>query len=220
MDYLKIDGADWRKIFVCGDLHGCYDPLMAELERIGFDFEHDLLIAVGDLIDRGEQNVECLDLMNLPWFRSVAGNHEMMAWATIFGDLHPQHWVSNGGGWYYTCDADQAILARQLIARLPFLPNVIEVTTTSGQKIVVTHADYPDDVYQYGKEINWDQAHWSRQRIIKAKNGEPAGIAGADQFIFGHSPVKTPLAVENLLYIDTGAIWSKTLTILCIQGGE
>jgi serine/threonine protein phosphatase 1 len=66
--YQRINGADWRNIFVVGDLHGCYTLLMNELEKVSFDPARDLLISVGDLVDRGAENVECLDLITMPWF--------------------------------------------------------------------------------------------------------------------------------------------------------
>ncbi|GDG88624.1 serine/threonine-specific protein phosphatase 1 [Escherichia coli] len=76
--YEKIDGSKYRNIWVVGDLHGCYTNLMKKLETIGFDTKKDLLISVGDLVDRGAENVECLELITFPWFRAVRGNHEHM----------------------------------------------------------------------------------------------------------------------------------------------
>ncbi len=76
--YQRINGADWRNVWVVGDLHGCYTNLMNRLDAVGFDPAQDLLVSVGDLIDRGTENVECLDLINQPWFRAVRGNHEQM----------------------------------------------------------------------------------------------------------------------------------------------
>ena len=76
--YQRINGDDWRNVWVVGDLHGCYTNLMSRLDAVGFDPAQDLLISVGDLIDRGSENVECLDLINQPWFRAVRGNHEQM----------------------------------------------------------------------------------------------------------------------------------------------
>ncbi|MEI9179479.1 metallophosphoesterase, partial [Pseudomonas aeruginosa] len=52
--------------------------LMNKLDTIGFDNKKDLLISVGDLVDRGAENVECLELITFPWFRAVRGNHEQM----------------------------------------------------------------------------------------------------------------------------------------------
>ncbi|KCY63714.1 calcineurin-like phosphoesterase family protein [Acinetobacter baumannii 1288284] len=37
---------------------------MTRLKEIGFDFENDLLVAVGDLVDRGIQNEECISLID------------------------------------------------------------------------------------------------------------------------------------------------------------
>lgn len=61
--YQRINGDSYQNIYVVGDLHGCYDLLMAELEKVEFNKETDLLISVGDLIDRGKQNLECLQLL-------------------------------------------------------------------------------------------------------------------------------------------------------------
>ena len=40
------------RLFSMGDLHGMYNLLMAKLEQICFDFDKDLLVSVGDLVDR------------------------------------------------------------------------------------------------------------------------------------------------------------------------
>lgn len=48
------------RLFVVGDIHGCYDLLMQQLERVQFNFEKDLLIAVGDLVDSGPDSLKCL----------------------------------------------------------------------------------------------------------------------------------------------------------------
>lgn len=37
-----------------------------KLETIGFDTKKDLLISVGDLVDRGTENVECTELITFP----------------------------------------------------------------------------------------------------------------------------------------------------------
>ncbi len=55
--YHRIDGTKYRNVWVVGDLHGCYTRLMSELHRVDFDPAQDLLISVGDLIDRGTENV-------------------------------------------------------------------------------------------------------------------------------------------------------------------
>ncbi|WP_312110105.1 metallophosphoesterase, partial [Pantoea septica] len=53
MHYQYLNGENWQNIWVVGDLHGCRRQLDALLLEKGFDKRSDLLISVGDLIDRG-----------------------------------------------------------------------------------------------------------------------------------------------------------------------
>ena len=66
-----------QRVFAVGDLHGEITALNEKLVEIGFNKDADLLISVGDLIDRGEDSLACLSLIhNEPWFHAVRGNHE------------------------------------------------------------------------------------------------------------------------------------------------
>ncbi len=113
--YSRIDGSGYRNIWVVGDLHGCYTRLMSELHRVDFDPTQDLLISVGDLIDRGTENVECLELLQMPWFRSVMGNHERLMIDALSPAGNVNNWLMNGGQWFFMLDADREILARALV---------------------------------------------------------------------------------------------------------
>lgn len=53
-------------IFVVGDIHSCYSLLMQKLGEHNFDFDNNLLISVGDLIDKGPENIDCLTFINQP----------------------------------------------------------------------------------------------------------------------------------------------------------
>lgn len=73
---------------------------MNRLNEIGFDFENDLLVAVGDLVDRGSQNHECVDLLQNDWFTSVRGNHEdLCIWGAENNAAVKCH-IDNGGEWF------------------------------------------------------------------------------------------------------------------------
>ncbi len=217
--YQRINGEEWRRVLVCGDLHGCYTNLMNRLDVVGFDPAQDLLISVGDLIDRGTENVECLDLINQPWFRAVRGNHEQMMLDAVMSAGSILHWMQNGGSWFYNLDADQQILAKSLVRKAAELPLIIEVEK-GGKKFVICHADYPHDEYEYGKPVDSQQAIWSRERISLSIDGFSSSISGADLFIFGHTPALQPMRIKNQLYIDTGAVFNGNLTLYELSGGE
>lgn len=65
--------------YVVGDVQGCYDPLRRLLDLIRFDPSKDTLISVGDLINRGPDNVGVLRLVRSlgQSFRVVLGNHDL-----------------------------------------------------------------------------------------------------------------------------------------------
>lgn len=78
--YQRINGSDWRNIWLMGDLHGCFALLMNRLRQLRFDPRADLLISVGDLIDRGPQSADCLGLLRCRWFRAVRGIMSRWRW--------------------------------------------------------------------------------------------------------------------------------------------
>lgn len=220
--YQKINGDDWRKVLVCGDLHGCYTNLMNRLDDIGFDPEQDLLVSVGDLIDRGTENVECLDLINQPWFRAVRGNHEQMMLDALLNGGSYGHWVGNGGGWdifLKLSDYEWAMRLESLLTKVEELPLIIEVTKC-GKTFVICHADYPHDEYVFGKPVDTELVIWNRERVSDAQDGIMREITGAHLFIFGHTPARNPMNFSNQLYIDTRAVFTGNLTLYELSGGE
>ncbi|WP_145572833.1 metallophosphoesterase [Yersinia mollaretii] len=213
--YHKINGSEYRRIFVVGDIHGCYKKLMDALERVQFERAVDLLVSVGDLADRGPQNIECYELINANWFRAVRGNHEQMA-IEVLAEGEADTWMANGGRWFFLLDDSKRSQVEELIKRAGQLPLVLEITTDRG-KYVIAHADYPSNEYVYGRPINEHLVVWNRKRLNAAMKGESEEITGADKFIFGHTPLVKPLLFKNQLYIDTGAVFGNTLTLIQIQ---
>lgn len=218
--YRKIDCSKYRQVLVVGDLHGSFDKLMKALKNEGFDREKDLVVCVGDLIDRGEKNLECLGLILEPWFETVLGNHEVLALDAIstpsFQALN--NWVYNGGNWYY--DLEDRGLADLLLEKVKELPYVIELNLPQNiehKKIVVCHTDYPEDSYEYGKPVDKFDIVWSRDRI---NNHSEVVVEGADLFIHGHTPLKEVAKYGNRLYIDTGAVFGGKLTIIQVNENE
>ena len=75
---------NYKRILAVGDIHGMYDKLIALMDKVQFNPDEDLLIFLGDYIDRGQQSLECLDyVMNLQKqyperVICLKGNHEAM----------------------------------------------------------------------------------------------------------------------------------------------
>lgn len=209
--YQRIDIRRWRQTFIAGDLHGCYDKLMQALGEHHFDPQTDLLICVGDLIDRGSQNLECLRLLDEPWFYCVCGNHEQMAFEGL-GSGDTLLWEMNGGGWYFHLPPDSRGEARDRLLNCTALPLIIELVSEEWCG-VVAHADYPASRYEWQKPVDRHQVVWNRERLHNSMKGKGDFIEGAQGFWFGHTPLNAPYDAWNQHYIDTGAVFGNELTL-------
>jgi len=64
--------------YAIGDVQGCYDSLMALLEKIAYQPQQDTLWFAGDLVNRGPKSLECLRFIKQqPNVQVVLGNHDL-----------------------------------------------------------------------------------------------------------------------------------------------
>lgn len=206
--YQRIEGSHWRHVWVVGDIHGCFSLLMTHLHQHRFDPWQDLLVSVGDVIDRGPDSLRCLKLLRESWIVAVRGNHEQMALDAL-ATGEPFHWFMNGGSWF--AQAEQPA-ARSSLEECRDLPWILELRCQNGIH-AIAHADYPDEDYQWQKEVDLRRVLWDRSRLMSKGNG----IRGADHFWFGHTPLRQRLDRDNLHYIDTGAVFGGELTLVQLQ---
>ena len=53
-----------RKIFAVGDIHGCYDKLVAMMKILPWDKDNgDVLLFIGDYVDRGPQSRDVVEFL-------------------------------------------------------------------------------------------------------------------------------------------------------------
>lgn len=213
--YQRIEGRMWRHVWVVSDIHGCYQRLMDELKRRHFNPYEDLLISVGDMIDRGPDSVKCLQLINEKWFRAVRGNHEQMAIDSLDNNDFAL-WTMNGGTWFAHLERDQKPHALALLNDCRHLPHIIEITCANGLN-VIAHADYPATEYRWQKPVSAQRVLWDRDRLMGFMVGKGQGISDADHFWFGHTPVDRRYDFDNLHYIDTGAVFDGYFTLAQLQ---
>lgn len=206
------------KLWAVGDIHGCYNLLMNRLNEIGFDFENDLLVAVGDLVDRGTQNIECIELLSKPWFTSVRGNHEDLCIWGLSNRAAMQCHVENGGEWFYMLDGQAMYNIAKTFAELPV---ALEVNH-GGKKYGFVHGHIEQNNWdefkntfsseQLGRNPS-DLAMWGRDRLDEEKK-QYTHVSGIDVVIMGHTVTQKPCKRDNCYWIDTGAVHWGTMTIL------
>jgi serine/threonine protein phosphatase 1 len=180
---IEVNHPDSR-VFVVGDIHGRFDLLEKELDKLGFDEEMDFLFSVGDLVDRGPYSNQAVDYVFKPWFHAIRGNHEEMC----APDSGGTHWhISNGGKWFADMlDADEN-KARDFAAVLRDLPLALEVQLADGRLMGLVHAEYPcltrkDEMYLtdwaevqelvklHGEKENqeYNPFLWNRDQVYRA----------------------------------------------------
>ncbi|WCL55603.1 metallophosphoesterase [Gimibacter soli] len=196
--------ADDGRLFVCGDLQGCYDELMAALDAAAFDRQCDQVLALGDLIDRGPKSFECLMLLHEPWFRSILGNHEDMMVRALNSDWDLPMWRSNGGTWFEGLTPDQQERVWWLVDDpLPRLPLGMTIVLPDGGKVGLIHGDPPHDwLRAVDGSHPRNSALWGRTRSACQ---DQSLVQNVDLVLVGHTPGASVLQLGNVYYLDTGA---------------
>ena len=194
--------------YAVGDIHGCFDKLQDALEAIGFDTSKDRLFSVGDLVDRGPQSDDVTEWLKLPWFHAVSGNHEDMAMRWPEGNMDSANYLCNGGGWMIANPRARQV---EIADALSVLPLAIEVDTANGP-VGLVHADCPDlswtafttrlksEMSNKARRSLRDVVMWDRTRI---ESMDDRGVTDVHAVLVGHTPVRMPVALGNVLHIDT-----------------
>jgi serine/threonine protein phosphatase 1 len=214
--YENLDGKD----YVCGDIHGCYEELIAALDHIKFDYGKDRLFCVGDVVDRGTDNVLSISLYSCPWFKTVIGNHELMILNEYFGN------VGNGNKWVYdmlTSGFPHKVRAvRRFQSIINELPSAIDIEF-NNRKYGIIHAELPAGVEHWDEIANAHDARdtFYAQGFIWGRLVHSAKITvdviGIDYLFTGHTIVKEPKKMGKQIFLDTGFYRTGKISIVDIS---
>lgn len=200
--------------FVIGDLHGMVELLLAAMDQVGYDPACDRIFSVGDLIDRGPHSHRAAEVLRIPGFHAVKGNHECMLLDVVdaFGiesPTVPEIYVRNGLGWWRDTPITRR---REIVDAIRDLPLVMEVETERGS-VGFVHAEVPAGMnwqqfcveIDRGGEAITELATWSRERV---KAGDERGVTGIGRVFVGHTPMSAGVQrLGNVYYVDTGAVF-------------
>ncbi len=202
-----------RKLFAVGDIHGCFEKLSALMDKINIDFQKDMLIFLGDYVDRGPASFEVVEyLIDLKKKHAdniifLKGNHEELFLDYLDGK-NRLVFLSNGG--QKTIESymsnhknkDKNPVPKDHISFFQSL----ELFYATDDYIFV-HAGLKKKVpleEQVSEDLLWIRKKFIRSRYYFGK-----------QVIFGHTPFPEPLVQSEKIGIDTGAVFGKKLT--CVE---
>jgi serine/threonine protein phosphatase 1 len=201
------------RIFAIGDVHGCLDKLMVLMDRIDIDFQKDQLVFLGDYVDRGPKSKEVVDyLIDLASKQDglifLKGNHEEML-EKYLGGTDRRMFLENGGRATlksYSIKDDkrrEAVVPPEHVAFF----NALHLYHETSSHIFVHGGLRPHIPLE--KQDPWDML-WIRDEFIYSD------FDFGKEVIFGHTPFRQPLVLENKIGIDTGAVYGNKLTCVVL----
>lgn len=227
---LKND-SPYKKIFVVADIHGCFDKLMSLWKKLEVT-DNDLVIFLGDYIDRGAQVAETikwiLEQSKRENFIFLRGNHEQMMLDTFQKRMDKITWLFNGGQTTIRglskLKAEDKIFIEQFLNFVENLP--LSYSIEIGERtFFFCHAGV--DSSKPLEEQTEDFLLWAREEFFDTYDGEAVIIGGHSpvqafkRFGVADNPRPVKLPDRNILLMDTGSfIRSGKISAVDILTGE
>ena len=138
-----------ENIYIISDVHGCYKTLLVLIDLFP-NKQNSKICFVGDVIDRGKNSYEVVELIINNKYDCVRGNHESLFIENTSYDYFKivpkgdsNHWFSKCGGKETLDSYTSYETYKKHWSFLEFLPHYIEYKdykTTDGRYLVVSHS--------------------------------------------------------------------------------
>lgn len=205
-----------QRLIAIGDIHGCSAALEALVDAID-PSPDDILVALGDYVDRGPDSKGVIDrliaLQKRCQLVCLHGNHEEMMLDVVRDNQPPYHWLQYGG--VETLDSyrfagDMKVIPKE---HFDFFAGMVDFYETEHAFFV--HANYAPDVpleKQPRRMLRWQkltdylpEPHFSGKRAFVGHTHDRGGE------IF---------AIEHLVCLDTFCYGGGWLTAMEVHTGQ
>jgi len=193
-----------ERIFAFGDVHGCLRELQALVEKVPCGPD-DLLVFLGDYIDRGPDSRGVIDFLldlegRFPLTVFLKGNHEAMFMDYLAG-RDRVNFLFNGGGKTLQSyqKGEELDIPPEHLAFLNRLPLYYETAN-----FVFVHAGLRPGCPVAGQRE--EDLLWIRGEFLHSDYDWGKTV------VFGHTPQVEPMLQVNKIGLDTGAVYGHSLT--------
>lgn len=219
------------KVDIIGDVHGCYDELIALINKLEYTFKNDLpihkdgrkLAFIGDLTDRGPHSIKVIEFIydlvknNLAFY--TPGNHCNKLYRYFLGNKVQ---ISHG---LETTDAEFKSLPtkRQKEVRKKFMvlyegaPLYLQL---DDGNLIIAHAGIREDYIGLTDNKVKTFVLYGDITGEKMPDGRPVRrdwakhYQGKKTIVYGHTPVREVRSINNTYNIDTGCVFGGKLSAL------
>src|SRR5882672_11193743 len=214
---------------IIGDVHGCYDELIALLTLLGYQVDNAELkamppagrkaIFVGDLVDRGPGIPQVLRLVMKMVEDGAAfcvpGNHDIKLMRKLRGrDVQLTHGLADS---IEQLDKETPEFKQDVVK---FLDDLVSHYVFDDGKLVVAHAGMKQEMQGRGSGKVRDFALYGETTGETDEYGLPlrynwaAEYRGRAMVVYGHTPIAEPEWLNRTINIDTGCVFGGKLTAL------
>ena len=224
-------------IFSIGDIHGCLSELTSLHKKIltsdQFKPKEDLILYLGDYIDRGQKSKEVIDQIiklkdNKIKTITLMGNHEELMIDFLFNKKNNiQNWINFGADQTFKSYGIEIVefikdgFGDDVINRLRnvFLDKIDSThidffknleLTFSTEKYLFVHAGIDPDK-NLSKQTKKDYL-WSRSNSLFHKDFKADKI-----IVHGHTPEENVINYPGRINIDNGCYFSGKLSCVCLN---
>lgn len=212
-------------VIAVGDIHGRYDLFELFLDKVRGS--EACVILLGDIIDRGGQDIQILNKVKallddpesegLSNFFCLMGNHEGMFVDACVGPSQDLFlWLQNGGNFEQYAEMQEHL---EWVSELP-------VYMTVGDTLFIHAGIVPGrDPYELVDNGKVDTLLWMREPFLSRGPEFEKWNPELKQVIFGHTPKfeegeGLPYTIPDGICVDSGAYWTGVLTAYNVTQGS
>ncbi|HEX2832764.1 MAG TPA: metallophosphoesterase [Thermoanaerobaculia bacterium] len=215
--FRSVKPAPGARLIFIGDIHGCFEELCELLDRVQ-PAKNDLVVSVGDIVTKGYDPVQCLELWRERGYLAVQGNNEIKLLAQAIPLLR------------YFSD-DPVVRRSDLVKYIRSWPRAIDFPNAG---VTAVHGGFLPDMRIDAETIEQEKDVIPELRWIRRKNGDWRPIPkekkkkgdvlwaekwNGDRFVvYGHTPLREPKFDERALGLDTGCVYGGKLTAAIYDG--
>ncbi|MBS1713871.1 MAG: polynucleotide kinase-phosphatase [Armatimonadetes bacterium] len=231
---------------VVGDVHGCFDELLALLTKLGYTVdppapvprpmtsgrfytvvppEGRRAVFLGDLVDRGPDSPSVLrlamDMVASGTALCVPGNHDEKLSKKLAGkDVQVRH------GLEQTLEQLDGASDDALAELRTFLDGMVSHLVLDEGRIVVAHAGMREDMQGRASSAVRSFALYGETTGETDDFGLPVRFDWASEYrgkakvVYGHTPVVEPEWLNRTINVDTGCVFGGRLTALRYPEGD